>query len=150
MATQTIPAQTPLGKAGCSLYRYFDSEGVLLYVGISSSAARRLAEHSKRPWAGAIASVTVESLGSRDDALRVERDAIMAEKPKHNVIHKRAPRPVVTVVSTGTGEVMTDAERKQRERDRRKAGLVLVQAWVPADRAEEARDALQRISQRDT
>lgn len=27
---------------------------------------------------------------------------------------------------------LTDAERKQRERDRRKAGLVRVEVWVPA------------------
>ena len=30
---------------------------------------------------------------------------------------------------------MTAAERKQRERDRRKAGLVRLDLWVPADKA---------------
>ena len=33
---------------------------------------------------------------------------------------------------------MTAAERKRLERDRRKAGLVRVELWLPADRAEEA------------
>ncbi len=33
---------------------------------------------------------------------------------------------------------MTPAERQQLKRDRRKAGLVLVQEWVPSDKAVEA------------
>lgn len=41
---------------------------------------------------------------------------------------------------------MTDAERKQRERDRRKAGLVRVEAWVPADRVEAVRKAIARAA----
>ena len=40
---------------------------------------------------------------------------------------------------------MTDAERQQLKRDRRKAGLVLVQEWVPADKAQDVRDAIDEI-----
>ncbi len=34
------------------------------------------------------------------------------------------------------------AERQQLKRDRRKAGLVLVQEWVPADKADAVRAAM--------
>ena len=37
---------------------------------------------------------------------------------------------------------MTPAERQQLKRDRRKAGLVLVQEWVPAQAVEAARAAI--------
>ena len=39
---------------------------------------------------------------------------------------------------------MTAAERQQRKRDRLKAGLVLVQAWVPAHAEAAVRDAIDR------
>ena len=37
---------------------------------------------------------------------------------------------------------MTPAERQQLKRDRRKAGLVLVQEWVPSDKADAVRAAI--------
>lgn len=37
---------------------------------------------------------------------------------------------------------MTPAERQQLKRDRRKAGLVLVQEWVPSDKAEDVKRAV--------
>ena len=40
---------------------------------------------------------------------------------------------------------MTDATRKQRERDRRKAGLVRVEVWVPADKEDAVRAAIEAV-----
>ena len=37
---------------------------------------------------------------------------------------------------------MTPAERQQLKRDRRKAGLVLVQEWVPSDKADAVNAAI--------
>lgn len=37
---------------------------------------------------------------------------------------------------------MTPAERQQLKRDRRKAGLVRIEAWVPADKAEDVKRAV--------
>jgi len=37
---------------------------------------------------------------------------------------------------------MTPTERQQLKRDRRKAGLVLVQEWVPADKADAVKAAI--------
>jgi len=39
---------------------------------------------------------------------------------------------------------MTDAERQKRKRDRRKAGLVRVEAWVPAHAVAAVTAAIER------
>lgn len=41
---------------------------------------------------------------------------------------------------------MTDAERQKRRYDRRKAGLVRLEFWVPAAVLEEARQAVQDVA----
>ena len=38
---------------------------------------------------------------------------------------------------------MTDAERQKRRYDRKKAGLVRLEVWVPADKAEAVRKAIE-------
>lgn len=77
----------------CQLYRHFDADGRLLYVGISLSAVARLSQHANGShWSKAITRVEVETHPSRDAALAAERAAILAEKPLHNVVHNRAPR----------------------------------------------------------
>ena len=40
---------------------------------------------------------------------------------------------------------MTPAERQQLKRDRRKAGLVRVEVWVPADKAEAVKAAIAEV-----
>jgi len=68
-----------------ALYRHFDKSGSLLYVGISLDAVQRLSQHSaNQPWAGDIASVTIEKFVTRQDAITAERVAIQTECPKHN------------------------------------------------------------------
>jgi vacuolar-type H+-ATPase subunit I/STV1 len=37
---------------------------------------------------------------------------------------------------------MTDAERQQLKRDRRKAGLVRIEAWVPSDAVDTVKEAI--------
>lgn len=40
---------------------------------------------------------------------------------------------------------MTAAERKQRERDRRKAGLVRLEMWVPAEKLDDVKAAVAEL-----
>ncbi len=77
------------------LYRHFDKEGRLLYVGISLSAVARLAAHKgSAHWYDQITSVSIEQCESREALLDAEREAILAEKPLHNVVFGSArPRP---------------------------------------------------------
>lgn len=72
------------------LYRHFDADGALLYVGISLSALGRLQAHkSGSHWSSKIASVTIESFATREEALRAEKEAIRTERPRFNIAHAR-------------------------------------------------------------
>ena len=73
------------------LYRHFDAEGTLLYVGISLSAVSRLSQHVKATydWTKDIKTVTIEKFDSRPSALRAERNAIKTEKPLYNKNHNK-------------------------------------------------------------
>lgn len=71
-----------------ALYRHYNKDGVLLYVGISLSAVARLSQHNhKSCWAHEIVNMTTEWLGSRPEALIAEKKAIKEEKPLHNIAH---------------------------------------------------------------
>ena len=76
------------------LYRYFDAEGRLLYVGISFSAIARAAQHRQlKGWWRDVANMTVTHLLTRRDAEQAEREAIITEKPIHNVSHSTGKAP---------------------------------------------------------
>lgn len=67
------------------LYRYFDEDGSLLYVGVSYSAVKRLVGHKGAAnWTSEIRSITIEKFEDRDLALRAESIAIKDEAPRHN------------------------------------------------------------------
>lgn len=67
------------------LYRHFDKNGVLLYVGISLSTIARLAQHrADSKWFGKIARIEIENFRNLGLALHAERTAIRNEKPLYN------------------------------------------------------------------
>jgi hypothetical protein len=45
---------------------------------------------------------------------------------------------------------MTPTERKRLQRDREKAGLVLLQAWVPSEKLQACMDAIDQITKGET
>ena len=70
------------------LYRHWDAEERLLYVGISLSAVGRLSQHRKTAlWYERIAKVTIENFNSREELEAAEKEAIKREKPLHNIKH---------------------------------------------------------------
>lgn len=72
------------------LYRYFDKDSNLLYVGISKNAIARQSQHQgSSHWYNKATSSTIERFKSRDDALSAEKKAIKNENPIHNVIHAK-------------------------------------------------------------
>lgn len=72
------------------LYRHYDKNNILLYVGISVSHLARLCQHrDKAVWFDEIATVTIQPFPSRQEALFAETDAIIGENPLHN---KRRPK----------------------------------------------------------
>ena len=70
------------------LYRHYDKEGDLLYVGIAYATVHRLAAHRYGSgWFRDIEIVTIERFHSRAQAMEAEAAAIKDEKPRFNVIH---------------------------------------------------------------
>jgi predicted GIY-YIG superfamily endonuclease len=75
------------------LYRLWDEHDRLLYVGISKSAMTRLVQHQgDKHWAHEIAKVTIESVATREEALRLEKLAIQNEEPVYNVVHNASQK----------------------------------------------------------
>lgn len=68
-----------------AVYRCFDADGRLLYVGQSNDSARRIHGYRKegRPWVEQIDRVTHEWYQHRTDALLAERRATHDENPLH-------------------------------------------------------------------
>ena len=118
----------------CKLYRHFDGDDVLLYVGVSKSALRRLSEHSTAKWADDIVRVSVQNFPSRSEALKAEREAILKERPKYNIAGTKPPVEFTGIPrKTGTA-TMTPAERQSLKRARERAGLVRMEIWVPQEK----------------
>ena len=87
------PQPIPFGQDGHHLYRHFDCEGNLLYVGVSQSALHRLKKHRHlSPWFSHIARVEMTVYKTREDVLIAERLAIQREKPRHNIQHSLLER----------------------------------------------------------
>ena len=73
-----------------NLYRHYDKDNKLLYIGISLNSIARLNQHRKHSdWFKDITNVKIEPFYTRDAALKAEQTAIIAEKPLHNVHHNR-------------------------------------------------------------
>ena len=70
------------------LYRYFHSDGNLLYIGITQNQGMRSQQHfATSAWFGETASATFTHFATREEALSAERDAIKSELPKYNLVH---------------------------------------------------------------
>ena len=73
-------------KVETCLYRHFDAEGHLLYVGISLSHLQRLGQHrSNAHWFDRIERVEIERFPSRKEAKAAEDKAIFEENPECNI-----------------------------------------------------------------
>jgi hypothetical protein len=81
-----------------SLYRHFDGDGRLLYVGISRDAIRRLGEHGRAKWADRITRVDIEKFTTRQEAIDAGRRAIRDEAPECNL----QSNPAIPSKSKGT------------------------------------------------
>lgn len=69
-----------------SLYRFFDADGTLLYVGITNALHTRLKGHeSTKPWWELVRSIRVDHLPTRQAALEAEAVAIRREHPAFNI-----------------------------------------------------------------
>jgi predicted GIY-YIG superfamily endonuclease len=74
------------------LYRWYDADDRLLYVGVTVNLADRQNSHAKRSsWAVFAARSTVETFATRDLAEAAEAEAIEVERPLFNSVHNDTP-----------------------------------------------------------
>lgn len=108
------------------LYRHFDTEGSLLYVGIASNADARLADHrAQSRWRAEISRVDLKWFETKEEAHAAERAAIRSEAPKYNRMRYR------------DSEIHPDTIRRRLE----KAGFsCLKDVWVPSAYAKRVRE----------
>ena len=85
-----------------SLYRFFGSEDVLLYIGLTVNLPTRLTSHATgKPWWHDVVRMSVQAYPDRAAVVEAERLAIIAEGPLHNIQHNKRRR--------GTQDVPADA-----------------------------------------
>lgn len=69
-----------------SLYRFYDAEDRLLYVGITNHLMRRTTRHAAdKPWFSAVARSEVDHYPTRAAALAREAELIRELQPVHNI-----------------------------------------------------------------
>lgn len=71
-----------------ALYRMFDGEGRLLYIGISVAPNVRMAQHRHTgDWIYSVSRIELQWFETGADARAAEREAILAERPPHNIAY---------------------------------------------------------------
>jgi hypothetical protein len=78
------------------MYRLYNAEGDLLYIGISYSTLSRICQHhDDKTWWPAVTRVEIENftLTSRATMRTIEREAIIRERPLYNISHAKSERP---------------------------------------------------------
>lgn len=74
-----------------ALYRFFNADERLLYIGISGDPDYRWGQHkADKPWIGEVAMRVIEWLPTRAEAEAAELAAIRTERPLYN--HKGTPK----------------------------------------------------------
>jgi predicted GIY-YIG superfamily endonuclease len=67
-----------------AVYRLWDAEGNLLYIGSAFDPEERCKSHRQKPWWSEVARRTEQWFSARGTAYAEEMKAIRAERPKHN------------------------------------------------------------------
>lgn len=106
-----------------SLYRLYDADDRLLYVGISYNYWTRFGQHEGgKAWWRDVTRTTVEHFASREAALDAERQAIVDEEPLHNIQHNGRKLGVVPAAAPVRGQTGEAGEARD-----------VVEQPVPAD-----------------
>lgn len=70
-----------------TLYRFYDPEWRLLYVGVSWNPHERFKAHAgDKAWWGYVSYIRVDHYATRDAALQAESDTIREERPPFNTV----------------------------------------------------------------
>jgi hypothetical protein len=73
------------GTVASFLYRHYNSDGDLLYVGVTNHVVTRTSRHfQKASWAAEIFKIVIEPFETREASLSAEVVAVKTEYPQHN------------------------------------------------------------------
>jgi len=89
------------------LYRHYNKEGRLLYVGISLNTVTRLSQHKGATWFHEIHRIDITHYPARGKAEQEEKKAIHAERPLWNKIHAKKDRLSLYAGEGGLTEITT-------------------------------------------
>jgi len=94
-----------------ALYRHYDADGCLLYVGITDCLSERDKQHAATShWHGSVQSTVTEWCLSRQHALDLEAVAIKHEKPEFNTMKPRLVSAITTHKSGAVHPILPDVE----------------------------------------
>jgi hypothetical protein len=99
-----------------AVYRMFDQERRLLYIGRTGSAGQRFGAHSMRRWFPIVASIELEWHQTLAAAVLAERRAIKNEHPRYNVAETpKWNRPVTPSLFRAPPARMPAARKRPRK-----------------------------------
>jgi predicted GIY-YIG superfamily endonuclease len=102
-----MPRDADAGPERTALYRFFDLDDELLYVGITNNPEKRWNHHrARQAWWPQVARKTLEWFDNRGDAEVAEIEAIRGEIPRHNRAHNinyKRPGPSIHDAPSGFG-----------------------------------------------
>ncbi len=102
-----------------AVYRMYDAEDHLLYIGMSCNPGARFRDHrARKPWAKAAVRWTEEWHPSRKAAEAAEKAAIKTEKPERNGSHTEYGR-AMSLSHLGPGGIAGTRVRRQAIREAR-------------------------------
>lgn len=101
----------------CQLYKQYDEDGRLLYVGISRDAMSRTGQHAKAPWAHRVAKVEIATFPTRQRALNAETWHIQSYRP---IFNRRKKIALMTngEVGKAVGFTLAEAYRMAKKGER--------------------------------
>lgn len=75
-------------KSGLVLYRFYDADDNLLYIGITNNPRVRFSQHNaSKHWFKHVTRSTMEHFATRQELEIAEIAAIQSERPKYNLAH---------------------------------------------------------------
>lgn len=74
-----------------AVYRMFDAEGGLLYIGVTGDLSRRISVHAEKRWFLLVETIRLEWHPTQAAAWAAEQRAIREEQPRINITGKQLP-----------------------------------------------------------
>lgn len=98
LRTEPCEYNMPVGGRDAEhiVYRFYDVEGALLYVGVTKEPYKRWEHHEKKKsWFREMAVITRSFYPDKESSYEAERRAIITERPRYNITHNGQNAPEV-------------------------------------------------------